>query len=107
MLNRSYVLRLAHSILQAPDSTITDFAAAQRQAWKAARARRALKSGPVTLTFVKATGEVTERRGSAFTDLPTRSGRPGPVLVVPFFSITDQATRSFRADRLIGFTPFY
>ena len=95
-------MQLAWTIFRATD-TFPAFADALRQAWLTVKARAALKARPTLLTFRKASGEVTRRTATAYTG-PVKGTGTSSSLTVVFHSLTDQSTRSFRVDRLVGFS---
>lgn len=98
---RKKAMSLAWTIFKQTDS-FTSFADALRQAWLSVKAAAALKSEQTLLTFRKSDGSLTERLATAFTGPVKGTGKSSPLTVV-FFSVTDQATRSFRVDRLVGY----
>ena len=103
-------MRLAWTLHRSPASPdfSMSFSAALRQAWLVVKTREALARNRTLITFRKDDGTVTRRLATAFARCyrtQDRRSRQSSPLVTPFYSITDQATRSFRIDRLLAFTP--
>ena len=102
MRTSTKAMKLAWAIIRDTTNNITTLSQALRQAWMAVQAQDRLKTERTLVTFRKADGTVTQRLATAFDEPVKGTGKSNPLTVV-FYSITDQATRCFRADRLIGF----
>jgi len=76
-------------------------------AWKQIKLVLAMKNGTVTISFRKSNGEITERLATLNTNLFNYESkgvdRPNRAGNVKFWSIPDNAFRSFRIERLISF----
>lgn len=106
-INRSAVMSAAWKLVKA-GATLS---AAMLQAWKEARieaVKEALTIGFVWITFRKVDGTVTTRKATRNAELvpdpdKPRGGAAAARAVIPFYSETDHAWRSFRTDNLIKF----
>lgn len=94
-------MTLAWSIYKSA-TNIANFSEALRRAWRAVKAKMALRLGRVELTFKKTDGSETTRVATAYQGEVKGTGQSSPLTVV-FHSITDGGTRSFRADRLTNY----
>ncbi len=102
-INRSEVLTLAHAIRR--ENASLSWGTCQRSAWKAARLRAALRTGPARFTFTKETGEVREALGTLNNDLfqyeYKGSGRTESKTAIRFFDLEKNAFRSCKAERIL------
>lgn len=101
-MNRSEVLTLAWSIRKTSN---LPWGQCQAAAWKAARLRSALRSGPVSFSFQKDDGTTRQATGTLSRDLFTYESKGGPVkenpLLLKYFDLEKQAFRSCRIDRIL------
>lgn len=99
---RSEVMKLSHELEQ----TGYNFAEAQRQAWKVAQAQAEMVKNLVEISFYRKNGTYTSRLATlnpAFLpgDKVEVTPRPTCPLQIIFWSVTDNAYRSFLAQNFI------
>ena len=100
---KSQIFTTAWAYIKA--NLFTTFSDALKAAWKEFKTKAALRAGEVKLTFRKASGEITERAATLhYSFMPSSwvRGRAPKLGVVVFWSITDDAFRSCRIERLIS-----
>ena len=83
------------------------FSEALKAAWKAYKLKLALKSGKVSITFQKASGEITTRIATLSSDLfayqSTTTSRTPKSDLIKFYSLTDEGFRACRIERLLTY----
>lgn len=88
-------------------NVFTTFSECLQYAWKQIKLVLAMKNGTVKISFRKSNGEITERLATLNTNLfeyeNKGTDRPNRAGNIKFWSITDDAFRSCRIERLISF----
>ena len=80
--------------------------AATVRAWQIIKMREQMKTGTVTFTYTKATGETRIAVGTLSSEIlpaPQPGYQPRPLsIAITYFDIEKNGFRSFRADRFTG-----
>lgn len=101
---RKQVMSLAWALIKAVNNTINNLSDALRAAWKAIKAKAAINDAGAMVEFIKSDGTRAIRAAKRFAAEVKGTGRSNPLTVV-YYDPINQKTGSFRADRLINWTP--
>lgn len=103
-VNRSLVFKNAWAYMT--KGIYRTFSECLKASWKAYKTLQRLKSGIVSITYRKATGEIREAKGTLNNNLFTYSGKgarkESKADLLKYFDLEKSAWRAFRIERLIS-----